>query len=339
MLTKKLLGTAWRRVDRARKLGDFFSCMLHWKEQRQDRAIRRLFKSLLKRSVYRIVHHHIYDNMKAPLGNKAKPALFGPSSFDIYFGDNVRKKEEYTETTTERTAYATGSGASSIGLDPRYARVQHLFPELSKVRDIVQKTVQHHYRSQSKTFDREFNHVSVKLYFNRKVTRYHTDIEFTRGHLKPKDNNSQVPGTPVAIATVGDTKYLDFQRFVIDADGKSTEDNKTLRFYQFSGSLLLLDSRDEFLNNEGKFWKHRSGLLNGDNDVSIALMFRVVKATTEVECETGMLRDKKIGGTGKKEAQFDAGWKHYLEINKEDYEKECAAIREKINNKFRKYCM
>jgi hypothetical protein len=156
--------------------------------------------------------------------------------------------------------------------------------------------------------------------------------------LKPKGNNSQVPGTPVAIATVGDTKYLDFQRFVVDGHGKTTKDNMNLRFYQFSGSLLLLDSRDEFLNNEGKFWKHRSGLLNGSNDVSIALMFRVVKASTEVESETGLLCNKKIGGTGKKEAQFDAGWKQYLEINKEDYEKECESIREKITDKFNTYC-
>jgi hypothetical protein len=55
--------------------------------------------------------------MKAVRNNNAKPALFTPSSFDIYFREDIRELHEESilanEVIMERTAYANGTGTLS----------------------------------------------------------------------------------------------------------------------------------------------------------------------------------------------------------------------------------
>jgi len=100
------------------------------------------------------------------MANPAMMALFSPSSFDIYFGDNLLLKGN----KMVRTAYAQGSGVNSIGLDPRYAKIHHLFPQLSGLRKLVITAVKQFYADNNEfgIFYCEFNHVSVKLCFNDK---------------------------------------------------------------------------------------------------------------------------------------------------------------------------
>jgi len=67
------------------------------------------------------------------MANPAMMALFSPSSVDIYLGDNLLLKGN----KMVRTACAQGSGVNSIGLDPSYAKIHHLFPQLSNLRKLV----------------------------------------------------------------------------------------------------------------------------------------------------------------------------------------------------------
>ena len=112
--------------------------------------------------------------------NKPRSALFVPSSFDLYFGDNIATDAK----NVRRTACAQGSGVRSIGLDPTHAVVHPIFPELSELRDMVKKALKDHYarRGEAGLFDCEVNHVSGKGHWNKKKTNDHTDMEFDNDH-------------------------------------------------------------------------------------------------------------------------------------------------------------
>ena len=86
--------------------------------------------------------------------------MFVPSSFDFYFGDNV----SHDNDSVKRTACAQGSGVRSVGLDPKFAKVHQMFPELSELRDMVKDVLKTHYaeRGEDGIFDCEINHVSGK---------------------------------------------------------------------------------------------------------------------------------------------------------------------------------
>ena len=123
-----------RRWRRLKEKGLMRSSIVRWK-QRHKSCYRR-FKRILQKSIKTVVDHYIIDNMKSPNSNRAMPALFAPTSFDIYFGMN---RQHPTCQTILRTAYATGSGVTSIGLDPRHARINHMFPSLNDLTQISNK--------------------------------------------------------------------------------------------------------------------------------------------------------------------------------------------------------
>ena len=135
------------------------------------RIMREYFRNSLQRTLWTIIHRHINDNMKAARNNNAKPALFTPSSFDIYFGEDVRELKEESieanEVIMERTAYANGSGSLSIGLDPRHMRIYQIFPELDRLRNVVNWAVNEHYRNKGEKCDYVFQQCQQQTLFRQ----------------------------------------------------------------------------------------------------------------------------------------------------------------------------
>ena len=295
--------------------GEMYSMKLRVEEKmRQKRdKIRRLHRL----SVKLIVTRYIRDNIKAPLGNHGFSAFLARSSFDIYFGEDIQALGD--GSIVMRTAYGNGSGSSTIGHDPRHARICEIFPELRTLMIMVGEVCADHYSKIGIQMNTQFNHVAVKLYFNDKDTREHSDIEFDAKH-NPTRNNSQVPGTPVVILTLGDEKILKMRRWDMQQDGTKVASDRIINIRQKSGSMFVLDPRDEFLSNGGRhFWKHGSHMVK-PTGVCISLMFRVVQGRREVYKESGEFVDKRVAGTGAKERQFDKGWRE-LERNKVEYDK------------------
>jgi len=122
----------------------------------------------------------------------------------------------------------------------------------------------------------------------------------------PKASNSQQPGTPVAIAVLGDPKLLTFLMYQGEGKGEKVPTVKPLTYYQKSGMLIILDPRDEYLNEKGMYWKHRADLVDPKEGVSISLMFRVVRVEENVDPVTGFVVDPVVpGGAGQKRKQFN----------------------------------
>jgi len=335
MLTAKKIKYYQQQLLRAQKKGSIYSTMLHWNEL-QNRKERRTFKRLLKICAQRIVTKYMHDNMKSPGSNPAKSAFLTPSSFDVYFGANTCVTICDGEIIAIRTAYAIGAGTGSIGLDPRHHAIHHIFPELEWLCRLVKEKVEAHYELQRHNTNCDFNQVSVKVYFNNKKTRRHTDIHFRPGHIEPAKSNSQKPNTPVAIAVIGDPKLLKFHQYRLSSDGDSSPTGRTVTFVQGNGSLLVMDPRDEILSATNHYWQHESHLVDGNNDVAISLLFRVVQVEKKVHATTGKFVNPIVGGTGKKERQFDIGWRH-IEENRQEHEKKIQEIRKKIVNKLSVY--
>ncbi len=319
-----------RRVRRAQCNMKLYSCELPWGKS-YSVAQKRTDK-LVKVIVKRIVLNNMIDNMKAPMGNPAQPALFAPSAFNIYFGANVGAT---TVGCVKRAAYATYSGNASIGLDPRFAILNHIDSEMEELRYLIQNHVMRHYKDSEDPVDCNFNHMSVKVYYNKKRINAHTDIEFNKQHTKPKDSNSQVPMTPVAIMCLGDEKYLQFIKFEGAGKGKQVTQQRGLTFLQERRKIIVLDPRDEYLDPCGTYWKHRSTLMDADNGVCVSLMFRVVKAELNVRCENNRIVNAKVGGTGAKKRQFDKGWRKIG--NNKKYTEKCKCIEGKIVSAMSKY--
>lgn len=322
-----------RKIRLGNNKGYFHSCRLQWDSQhiaeRKEKTV------LLRKCVKIILEEHVEDNMKAPRNNKAKSALLSKVSFDIYFGDNI----EIHDAVVIRTAYGTGSGQSSIGLDPRHKKYRQIFPLLSRLRDLMRLQVERYYNSKYVKMNCCFNFVSVKVYVNGMKTPIHTDVELDKETWLPKNNNSQIPGTPVAIATIGNDKVLRFIQFKAGAFNNEIRGDRVLNFVQRSGDTILLDPRDEQLNNRREFWKHEAEMVEPNSGCSVSLMFRVVGARQHVSPWDSKIPNVVVYGTGLKEQQFDDGWKKLQNPKwRKEYEEKVSEIRRKMEEMVAKYC-
>jgi hypothetical protein len=270
-------GTSRSRLCRERKKNGFFSKKIFYKTDERTIA------PLLRKCAWIIWNHYFYDDLKAPMHNPAKSAIASAPSFNIYFGDNLEKKDD----VLLRTAYATGSGTSSIGLNPETMRFYACFPELQELKAKISALTLKDESWQRALNNQPFNFVSVKIYWTfrdkngslvRKITNWHVDIETTPSGV-PKKSNSQEPGTPVAILTFGDEKSLYFRR----QQNKTTFNNDTImEIRQRNGDLFVLDGRDEIVNDAWP-WRHMSKAAPDPSSITYAFMFRRVRATVEVK--------------------------------------------------------
>ena len=202
-----------------------------------------------------------------------------------------------------------------------------MFPELANLCRIVNQKINAYYKSIGKPeMQCEFNHVSVKLYFRKKYTGDHTDIEFDKKHINPKPSNSQVPGTPVAIAMMGDKKFLQFTKYEWREDGGPkgngafVKTNKKFNIIQETNSLVAMDPRDEFLGIDRKsFYKHGSHLEDPKEGVAMSLMFRRVR-TVKLVTAQGEYADKTVPGNGRRLKMLNKAWQE-KENDIENYER------------------
>jgi len=192
-----------------------------------------------------------------------------------------------------------GSGASSIGLDPRTVKVHQMFVELPSLRLMMKRLVEEHHNEVNEKFRCAFNHVGVKTCCDGMKTGLHTDIEFDRETHLPrvfpngKSANAQRPGTPVVIVSFDDTKTLNFVRHKGFGSGTKVQPEFVVPFVQKSGSIILLDCRDEDHNSRKEFWKH--GSIVGMQDATMTLMFRVADRLEAVHPD-GKLVSPKVPG-------------------------------------------
>ncbi|CAB9516343.1 hypothetical protein SEMRO_776_G200890.1 [Seminavis robusta] len=238
--------------------------------------------------------------IKAPCYQNYNPAALSRPATDMYFGMDIKatinKEASEATATILRTAYAMGSGSMSLGYDQRGFKIYPWSePFAALVAFANDQILETHPEWNQKEY--RFNHVSCKIYHKfensqgqcqAKRIRQHRDLEFS--NFKPKVNNSQLPGSPVIIGTVGDRKFLGFRKYrSIWGTKKNRKGEKvegwvereipSSRFFieQKNGSCFLLHPHDEYYRSHQKtFWKHESWMQD-PNSVCISFMLRLFK--------------------------------------------------------------
>ena len=316
--------TLQRRIKRFHRAGSLHSTVLRFGVDGKGQQAK--FRKYLASTVEGILEGYLEDVLRSPMNNPAKSGLLSiRASHNIYFGLNDCSTED--ENVLKRTAYGLGSAKTSNGYDMRKHKIHYMFPDMQDLSEIISKRTKEHYANTGMPdVNCSFNSCTVKVYVNKQKTSWHTDTHYHPGHVKPVANNSQKPGTPVAIVVFGDPKWLRMRQCEINEKGTQCWVQPYLEadFHQEHGMLMILDPRDEELKN-GIFWRHCAQLENS-RGISISCMFRVVQKTVEVKCTDGQLHE--VPNIGNKDAEFNKG-QDELNKNKAEYE---GKIRERIKH-------
>jgi len=299
---------------------------------------RRTFISILKRTTQHVISHHLCDNIKAPYGTNEQPALLSKAPFNIYYGLN---KEKLPDGSIIRSAYGLGSGSMTTGLDMRSQPLLPFFPDLMELRDRAEDIALAYCNSEGLNYDCRFDACSMKLYSDIYDLGWHTDMEFDDQHISPKKNNSQCPHTIVVIITFGDTKMIQLANYEGSGRGTKRKGKGMHTFRQKSGSVFILDPRDEMFNEKRTYWKHRAFLEDRAEGVSLAIMFRVTQVRVRVDPQTSLPvaavnRGVREGIPGDFEKALDRGWKK-LQRNRDDYERNKSNKLRKITERLSHY--
>ena len=311
-LTKQERNRLAVRLHAHRRKGVFYSSVIP-----TGSVGRRYVIPELLRNAARKCWEDCEDSLKAPHCNSAKPAFFSPSAINQYYGwpmPITQEEQNGNPLIQKRSAYGVGSGTSTIGLDPRKLKVHQPGQELIQLTSEVTKAICSASAEWATILQNHpFNNVSVKIYLTyrnekgklvRKRVGMHCDVSHDLATGTPKRNNSQTPGSLVGLLTFGADKHLWFQRYW--ATDKSYP-NSLLHFLQKSGTLFVLDPRDETPDDTGNHWRHCSTMAT-EQGITFTFAFRCVQASVLVN-PNGTLLDPKI--SNKRRKLFEDGERHF----------------------------
>lgn len=235
--------------------------------------------------------YRVHDDIKAPFGRNPNSAMFSRAAFNIYQGVNLSIDSSGSLT---RTAYGTGSGSLTVGLNPETVSLHSMSPDHVKLMQVLSELVKDadpDWRDILTTHP--LNYSDMKGFFSfrddkgkvvMKNLGFHADCTYKRNNI-PMSNNSQVPGSITLVLTFGDPKVLWFLKHLTK---KEWDPSTLLRFVQRHLTLFVLDGRDERLDENGMQYRHMSNMIHEEN-ITFSIMFRCVKATSVVNADGSLV--------------------------------------------------
>lgn len=323
--------TVARRLNRWQKSGKIYTRKIKLPEKKA-----KTLERLMGKCARKMYADDFQDDLKAPVNNGAGAAKLAPAAFNFYYGANMGKTGD--PKTVRRAAYGFGSGATSIGLDPRTMRLNPFFTELLDLTQRMEKLLRMDPQWKKALGKNTLNSCAAKAYYwtkneagknVRKAVNYHVDVNRNAAGI-PDSNNSQVPDTPVVMVSFGDEKIFRMRRHT---SSTTTIPDSEVEFRQTSGTILVLDGRDEQVRDDGTHWRHMSKAGDNPDDVTFSFMFRAVQMEKEVQVSDGTLADPSCGT--KKMIQFKkAGNKPFKRAH---YTTTCATIDKKMTSMFNRF--
>ena len=229
-----------------------------------------------------------------PLNNSECLNILRPAVLRQYFGKEISR----TTKNVERYTYGSGSGTSSVGMDPRNFVTRSLSGEMIYMIEDLHKNLTDNltlFNLDGVDLTTKFNHCTVLIYYAgeglKKSTSlgYHTDCVYSAvtGEYMTK-HNSQKENTPAVIYSIGDKRNLNWRCRHVSANEngrkvwKQQNDN-TLTFELNSDTITIIHPEDENPLSE-KNKKHMSQYMHGGVHLSgqifsVGFLFRVVKET------------------------------------------------------------
>ena len=229
-----------------------------------------------------------------PLNNSECLNIYRPAVLRQYFGREVSR----TAKNVKRYTYGSGSGTSSVGMDPRNFVTRSLSVGMICMIEDLHNTLCNNMtllNMEGVDLSTKFNHCTVLIYYAgeglKKSTSlgYHTDCVYSpvTGEYMTK-LNSQKENTPAVIYSIGDKRILNWRCRSVSTNEngrkvwKQHNDN-TLTFELDSDTMTIIHPDDEnprSKSNEKTMSQYMHGgvHLSGEK-FSVGFVFRVVKET------------------------------------------------------------
>ena len=303
-----------QRAHSFRKKGQFYSRKVGYTAKHKGMS------SLLEEAA-KVVWEDTQDDLKLSTGNEANSSYFLPSGVNAHYSYNCIDQSSCPPNLLRRYSYRINApdrvNPLTVKINPMRKCLVELVTQItkamSKESDVWAKWLTKH----------PFNAITTKTYFsynrngNRigKKTGWHPDQLYNYKTRQPRKGGDLVAGAPIALITFGDPKNLWFQRC---RNGKPLRGQK-LHIPQKSGTLFVLDGRDEEPDEEGCNWKHMANMNDSSGDaVTITFVLRCLESWECVHPD-GALAFPKLSPTDT--AKLDRAEKQGIQSTQEHCDK------------------
>ena len=230
-------------------------------------------------------------SLNKPLNNDIDLNILRPAVLRQYYGMNITEGVEQVK----RYTYGSGSGTSSVGMDPLNFVTRPWNAWMIAMSHDIQCILNDNkklFKLNNCNLEKKFNHCTILIYYAgsglKKISSlgYHTDCVYSpsSGEYISK-LNSQVENTPAVIYSVGDTRYLHWKvrKMGFSASGRNIWENATsskMSFKLGSDTLTIINPDDEnprSSKNKHDMRQYMHGGVNvSGNKFSVGFVFRVV---------------------------------------------------------------
>ena len=156
-------------------------------------------------------------SLDKPLNNNVALNILRPAVLRQYFGTDIEDQGD----KVKRYTYGSGSGSSSVGMDPLNFVTRpwntYILSMSNEIQCILNENKQF-FNLDGCNMDLRFNHCTILIYYSgtglkeKSSMGYHTDCVYSPITGKYSlSQNSQVENTPAVIYSIGDTRRLNWK--------------------------------------------------------------------------------------------------------------------------------
>ena len=160
-------------------------------------------------------------SLDTPLNNPPMLNILRPAALWQYYSINIEQLSG-DSNSVRRYTYGSGTGSSSVGMDPCNFVTRVMSEEMlalsKEVHNLLLKN-RSYFKLEDANLSLHFNHCTVILYYageNLKESSklgIHSDCVYSvRDGCYVKKDNSQIQNTPTVIYSLGDTRSLHWKR-------------------------------------------------------------------------------------------------------------------------------
>ena len=241
--------------------------------------------------------HGIRLSLDTPLNNPPILNLLRPAVLRQYYGLNVVDQRGISNGV-RRYTYGSGTGSSSVGMDPRNFATRMMTEEMlslsQELHNLLLKN-RSYFKLEDMDLTLPFNHCTVIVYYAGEYLKessklgIHSDCVYSaRDGCYVKKDNSQIQNTPTVIYSLGDTRTLHWKRRrrLTKSNGRTVWDSD-IEFsaeYELSHDSVTivntLDEDPEHVSEDGSQYQYQHGNVNVSKDkFCVGIVFRTVHTT------------------------------------------------------------
>ena len=229
--------------------------------------------------------HGISIATEEPMNNGLKLNITRPAVLRQYYGES---KIDANDLLSIRVAYGYRIGQLPVSIDPNKYTVKP-FPRLMTTMSTYFHSLLVHnqlqYGLETVDLNDQFNSCTVLLYHSIKGTKdvssmgMHTDVKYTNAGIFRTSVITQKVNTATVIFTIGQNRYLKWQKHVLSSKNKwSIDETFSSQMLLQNGNFVILHPNDEhphFDNTSNQTCKFHHGVRIIKKNTSISFVFRV----------------------------------------------------------------